>query len=223
MSVLSGPMIAATVDRTRRMRENRLKEGYGWPPAPTEPHGPLIDIEPFDPSAVGPNSYDLRLAPELRRYEFPQVCDVNGVRGELRHYLDMRDKNETLALTIPDDGMVLFPGEFYLATTIEKTACAGVVPWIDGRSSVGRLGINIHATAGRGDDGFGMHRPGGCEWTLEITVSRPVRIYPLVRIAQITFMRLEGERKPYKGRYSNQTGPTASEMWRDFVPKTPEE
>lgn len=202
------------------MREHRVKNGGAWPPHPAALFGPFIDIDPFDPGAVGPNSYDVRLAPKLRCYDMRSRIEV-GLDGVSRsvNYLDMKKDNPTVDLEIPESGIVLTPGWLYLGTTVERTQCAGVVPWLDGRSSVGRLGISVHVTAGRGDDGFGMDRPGGCSWTLEITAAHSIRVYPNVRIGQLTFVRLEGDRRPYKGKYGHQDGPTASQMWRDFEPE----
>jgi dCTP deaminase len=87
--------------------------------------------------------------------------------------------------------------------------CAGLVPWLDGRSSVGRLGISVHSTAGRGDDGFFGR------WTLEVSVVHPVRVYPGMKVGQVTFFDLRGERRPYRGKYQNQDAAVASKLWED--------
>lgn len=155
---------------------------------------PFIHITPFDPSRAGPNSYDVTLASELRTYTD-------------RHLpIDSRCPPPTTGHRITDSGFVLEPGELYLGSTVEHTECHGVVPWLDGRSSIGRLGIQVHVTAGRGDDGFRGN------WTLEITVVRPVRVYPNLRIGQLSFFLLSGERKPYNGRYQGQRGAVASRI-----------
>jgi dCTP deaminase len=98
----------------------------------------------------------------------------------------------------------------------------------EGRSSIGRLGINTHITAGFGDVGWGyVPGPSGqleCRfptWTLEIEVVHPIRIYPNVRIGQVYFMKPEGELRFYKGKYSLQKTPQASQLYRDFSPEKP--
>lgn len=191
MSILTGPEIRRIVERTK-----------AWKLCDREPPLPSISITPFDPDSCGPNSYDIRLADTLLVYE---DCD----------FLDMHEKRNTVESVIPPEGKILFPGRVYLASTIERTATAGLVPYLEGRSSVGRLGIFIHATAGRGDDGFGMDNPDGCPWTLELSVVQPVRVYAGVRIGQLTYYTLEGERKAYSGKYARDTGPAASRMHED--------
>lgn len=191
MSILTGPRIAEIVRRTKACKES------GYPVLL-----PSIDITPFDPENCGPNSYDVRLADTLLVYRDNTM-------------LNMKGKNDTYEVVIPPEGLVLSRGRIYLASTIERTATAGLVPYLEGRSSVGRLGIFIHTTAGRGDDGFGLDNPDGCPWTLEISVVQPVRIYAGVRIGQLTYYTLEGERKPYAGKYAKDAGPAASRMHED--------
>lgn len=151
-----------------------------------------IEIDPFVPEYVGPNSIDIRLGDTLRVY-------VSCLTP-----LDSRKKNPTAEFTISGFGSALQPGFLYLGSTVERVKTRGLVPWMDGRSSIGRLGIGVHVTAGRGDDGFDGH------FTLEITAVQPVIIYPGMRIAQVSFFELKGERRPYTGRYQGQSGPTAS-------------
>lgn len=201
--ILTGPEIVRLVERTRAARES------GYPPVL-----PLLDIDPFDPATVGPNSYDVRLADKLLVYG-PSDTDRAAGRPAGVPVLDTDTNNPTAEIPIPIEGIILWPGTLYLGSTVERTATAGLVPWLDGRSSIGRLGIQIHATAGRGDDGFGVGVSGGCAWTLEITVTHPVRVRPGLRIGQLTFFTMRGDRKPYRGRYSDQTGPVASRLWRD--------
>jgi dCTP deaminase len=97
----------------------------------------------------------------------------------------------------------------------------------EGRSSIGRLGINTHITAGFGDVGWGYlpDEKGNpvCQfptWTLEIEVVHPIRVYPDVRIGQVYFMRPEGEITFYKGKYTKQREPQASRLFQDFKGKT---
>ena len=144
-----------------------------------------IVIIPFDEKRVNPNSYNITLNNKLKVY----TEDI----------LDCKKDNSFKEVIIPEEGIVLQPNELYIGATNEYTETYGLVPCIDGRSSIGRLGICIHVTAGFGDNGFkGV-------WTLEITVVKPVRIYPNIEIAQIYFQEIEGEKAElYSGRYQNQ-------------------
>lgn len=144
------------------------------------------------PQHIGPNSVDLHLAPVLLMY-------VAGT-------LDARMKNETVATEIPEGGHVLSPDVLYLGSTVERTYTPHHVPYVDGRSSIGRLGIFVHCTAGRGDVGFNGN------WTLEITVVHPVRIYAGMRIAQLTLHEVVGPIELYGGRYQNAHGVEASKL-----------
>jgi len=108
-------------------------------------------------------------------------------------------------------GLVLIPGRLYIGSTVEYTETHDCVPCIEGRSSVGRLGINIHATAGFGDVGFKG------TWTLEISVVEPVRIYPGVQICQISYDTVVGEIMPYTSeKYLGQREPRPSRMWKEL-------
>ena len=161
--------------------------------------GKEIFIEPFDASRVGPNSYDLRLNNILQVYDIPKGGN-----------LDMRADHAVREIVIPEDGFVLEPGQLYLGSTVEFTETkAGYVPMLEGRSSVGRLGVSIHVTAGFGDIGFAGH------WTLEIWSILPVRIYPFERICQIYYHKIDGEYSPYKGKYQGAMGVQASRKYRD--------
>lgn len=192
MSVLTGPEIVRCVNRTKGFAEH----GHVGPL-------PRIDIEPFDPSLAGPNSYDVHLGPTLLMYSpYKQAIALGLTKWGV--HLDAKKPNPITSVPIPIQGLLLEPGTLYLGNTVERMSCEGVVPWIDGRSSIGRLGLSIHVTAGRGDDGWAG------QWTLEITVVHPIMIYPNMRIGQVTFLTLDGERAPYKGRYQNQTDPTPS-------------
>jgi dCTP deaminase len=157
-----------------------------------------IHISSFNEKHVGPNSYDLRLSNLLLIYA--------------QEELDMGKENPTVMLQIPDEGRILYPGELYLGSTVEECGSDEFVCCIEGRSSTARLGISIHLTAGFGDCGFKSR------WTLEITVAKPIRIYPNVRICQAMFYLPQGKiSKLYKGKYSKQDGPVASRMYKDFT------
>ena len=143
--------------------------------------GKEIIIEPFDEKRLNPNSYNLRLHNELLIYE--------------EKVLDMKRPNQTRSIIIPEEGLVLDPGRLYLGRTVEYTKTEGFVPMLEGRSSVGRLGLFIHATAGFGDVGFSGY------WTLEIQCVQPVRIYPGIEICQIYYLNIKGDyEKQYSGK-----------------------
>lgn len=160
-----------------------------------------IVIEPFARERLGTNSYDVHLGATLATYD----DDV----------LDARRHNAISYHEIPEEGLVLHPNRLYLGATAEYTETHATVPFLEGKSSVGRLGIDIHATAGKGDVGFCNH------WTLEISVSMPVRIYAGMPIGQLIYFRVEGEvgrmysAKP-NAKYNERTDkPVESMMWRN--------
>ena len=156
-----------------------------------------ISIDPFNEKCINPNSYNLRLHNELLVY----TDDI----------LDMKKQLKTESLIIPENGLVLQPGILYLGRTYEKTNTNKYVPMLEGRSSIGRLGLYIHVTAGFGDIGFSGF------WTLEIQCIHPVRIYPMVEICQIYYHTLEGDFEGYNsGKYQNNTGIQPSLMYKDF-------
>ena len=139
-----------------------------------------IVIEPFDEANLNPNSYNLRLHDELMVYE--EVL------------LDMRKPHRVRRIEVPESGLVLQPNQLYLGRTAERTETHGLVPMIEGRSSVGRLGLFVHVTAGFGDVGFRGH------WTLEMFAIQPVRIYPGVPICQIFYHEIRGDIEEYASR-----------------------
>ena len=132
-----------------------------------------IVIEPYDRSCLGTNSYDVHLSKFL-------ACYVDDVIDAKRH-------NQVKHFEIDQTGIVLNPGKTYLGSTLEYTETHQCVPFLEGKSSVGRLGIDIHATAGKGDVGFCNH------WTLEISVSQSVRVYAGMPIGQLIYFMVEGD------------------------------
>lgn len=154
-------------------------------------------ISDFDEKRLNPNSYNLRLAPELLVYTEP--------------VLDPKKDNRTMSVKIPDEGLVLLPGRLYLGKTMEWTETRDYVPKLEGRSSIGRLGLAIHVTAGFGDIGF-------CgRWTLELECVQPVKIYPGMEICQITYHAVRGERtEVYRGKYQDSDEVVASRLWQEF-------
>lgn len=160
-----------------------------------------IVIEPYDPSCLGTNSYDVHLGKTLAVYEARE--------------LDAKKHNTIRYVEIPEDGFVLQPGTLYLGVTEEYTETHRAVPFLEGKSSVGRLGIDIHATAGKGDVGF-------CNtWTLEISCVQPVRIYAGMPIGQLIYFAVEGEvhnlyNRKSNAKYNERTAkPVESMMWKN--------
>jgi len=147
-----------------------------------------IVIEPFDEKLLNPNSYNLRLHDELIVYE--------------EIVLDVRRPNRYRRHIIPPEGMVLQPGQLYLGRTVERTETHNLVPMLEGRSSVGRLGLFVHVTAGFGDVGFCGY------WTLELFAVHPIRIYPGLPICQIFYHTVEGTIREYRSgsKYQEQPG-----------------
>lgn len=167
-----------------------------------------IVISPFDPARVGPNSYDVCLADELLTYK---LTNDQGYRRPL----DCRIKNETLLHKIPIGGFVLQPGALYLGSTVEYTESPRHAPKINGKSSLGRLGLVVHVTAGEGDVGFRG------TWTLEMTVTHPLVIYPGMVVAQLLWSTVTSDPLASYGercssKYEGQRGPTASAMHKNF-------
>ena len=156
-----------------------------------------IFIDPFNERQVGPNSYNLRLHNELLVYE--------------DEILDMKKQHAVKKIIIPQEGMILDAGKLYLGRTVEYTKTDNHVPMLEGRSSVGRLGLFIHITAGFGDVGFNGY------WTLEIFCVQPIRIYPDVEICQIFYHTIEGEYTRYvSNKYQNNKGIQPSMLYKDF-------
>lgn len=156
-----------------------------------------IIIEPYVAEQLNPNSYNLRLHNELLIY-----------KGDI---LDPKENNETETLVIPEEGLVLEPGQLYLARTLEYTETRGLVPMILGRSSVGRLGITVHITSGFGDVGFCGY------WTLQLTCVKKVRIYPNMKICQIFYHNVLGEYDNYSSKkYQGSTKIMSSQLYKEF-------
>lgn len=161
-----------------------------------------IVIEPFKPQALGSNSYDVHLGKTLAIY----TEDI----------LDAKKENALEYFDIPEEGFVLRPHELYLGSTMEYTESHAHVPFLEGKSSAGRLGIDIHATAGKGDVGFCNY------WTLEISCKKPVRVYAHMPIGQLIYFNIEGAiQTPYahksSAKYTEKNAlPMGSMMWKNF-------
>jgi len=161
-----------------------------------------IIIEPFDVNNLGTNSYDVHLGKYMAVYK--------------DRVLDAKKHNEIEHLEIGSEGIVLQPGTLYLGVTEEYTETHHAVPFLEGKSSVGRLGIDIHATAGKGDVGF-------CNtWTLEISCVQPVRVYAGMPIGQLIYFSVDGDIENYynkkkNAKYNDRTiRPVESMMWKNL-------
>ena len=160
-----------------------------------------ISIDPFNSGQLNPNSYNLRLHSDLLVYD----SDV----------LDMKEKNSTSPLTITNECLLLEPQKLYLGRTIERTATDKYIPMLEGRSSVGRLGLFIHITAGFGDIGFDGF------WTLEIFCVQPIKIYANLEICQIFYHTIDGDYDLYRSKkYQSNRGVQPSMLYKDFEEKS---
>jgi dCTP deaminase len=170
-----------------------------------------IVIEPLHDSYIQPSSVDLTLDRYFRvfRNHTMRVIDVKEDQEELTELVEIRD----------DDVFILHPGEFVLGSTAERVALPDdLVARLEGKSSLGRLGLLIHSTAGFVDAGWDGHL------TLELSnvANLPITLYPGMKIGQICFFRLSSPaEKPYGhgatgSRYQGQRGPTPSRSYQDF-------
>ena len=159
--------------------------------------GKSITIDPFRTEQLNPNSYNLRLHHDLLVYD--------------QAHLDMKQENTAHKVTIPEEGLLLEKDKLYLGRTLEYTETNRYVPMLEGRSSIGRLGLFVHITAGFGDVGFAGF------WTLEMFCVQPIRIYAGVEICQIFYHSIEGDYEIYRsGKYQNNQGVQPSLLFRDF-------
>lgn len=162
--------------------------------------GHNIQIEPFHEENLNPNSYNLALHNEIMVYE--EVV------------LDMRQSNRVRRIRIPNEGLVLSPNQLYLGRTSEYTETHNLVPMIEGRSSIGRLGLFVHVTAGFGDVGFSGY------WTLEMFAVQPVRIYAGIPICQIFYHQIEGNISEYSSeKYQNANDIQPSLLYKELNPE----
>lgn len=154
-------------------------------------------IDPFNPERLNPNSYNLSLHDELLVYE--EVV------------LDAATPNRYRRFEIPPEGLTLQPNILYLGRTAEHTETHGLVPMIQGRSSLGRLGLCINPGGSVGDAGY-------CgTWTLEMHCVQPVRIYPKMQICQIYYMQIAGNCVEYcSDKYQNSRDIQPSLMYREL-------
>jgi dCTP deaminase len=161
-----------------------------------------IVLQPFRAGDLRINSYDVHLGATLLTSK-----DWD---------LDAAADNEMVEVAIPEEGLMLAPGRLYLAVTEEYTESHRHVPYLDGKSSIGRLGMFIHATAGRGDVGFCGH------WTMELSVVQPLRVYAGMPIGQLTWHTCGVPSESYGDKagstytpdVSRQPKPVPSGLWK---------
>ena len=148
-----------------------------------------ITIEPFDPAQVNPNSYNYRLGPKLG---VPQISEDDSVTFDF--------------IEIPKEGYVIEPGTMYLGHTLEKLGSDAFAMSLIGRSSIGRLGLFLQVSANLG-------HTGAChQWTLEIVSAKKFKLYPEMKIGQISFWENFGKAKLYKAGYSRFNDPQVSKL-----------
>ena len=170
-----------------------------------------IAVDPLGEDAIQPSSIDLRVDSEFRVFN-----------NHLYPYIDVRDAQPDLTESItvePDQPFILHPGEFVLGSTLEKvTLPRDLVARIEGKSSLGRLGLLVHATAGFVDAGFS----GWLTLELSNVANLPIAIYPEMKIGQLAFFQLDQEASRAYGdaelgsKYQGQRGPTASRYFKNF-------
>jgi dCTP deaminase len=166
-------------------------------------------IDPYDESFVQPSSVDLRVDRFFRVFENHRYAQIDPKRAQ--------DDLTTLIETSANEPFILHPGEFVLGSTLERVRLGDdVVARLEGKSSLGRLGLLIHSTAGFVDPGFDGYL------TLELSnvAKLPIAIYPGMKIGQISFYELTTPaERPYGdagGKYQGQRGPTPSRIHEDF-------
>ena len=170
-----------------------------------------IAIEPYDPGLVQPSSIDVRVDRRFRVF-----------RNSRYPYIDVRQEMEDLTELVEVEGgepFILHPGEFVLGQTLERvTLPDDLVARLEGKSSLGRLGLLIHSTAGFVDSGFS----GNLTLELSNVANLPITIYEGMPIGQISFMRMDGPvERPYGSgttgsKYQGQAEPTPSRFYKNF-------
>jgi dCTP deaminase len=171
-----------------------------------------IGIDPFDPSCVQPASVDIRLDRFFRVFRSSKHAYIDLARplDDITELIEVKDK----------EPFILHPGEFVLGSTLERvTLPDDLVARLEGKSSLGRLGLLIHSTAGFIDPGFDGHV------TLELSnvANLPITIYPGMKIGQLSFVQMsEPAETPYGSgalgsKYQGQRGPTPSRYWQNFT------
>ena len=149
---------------------------------------------------IGENYIFVTLGDTLKVYDTP--------------VLDTKNPNEFKTIDIPEDGLLLEPNKLYLGRTNEYTKTYGYVPLLSGLSELATLGVEIHITAGFGDNGFEG------TWTLEIIAANPTIVYPNMPIGRIYYYPLIGDASiEYHGKYLGQVEPTESRLSDEYTKK----
>lgn len=170
-----------------------------------------VALDPYDPTMLQPSSIDVRLDRYFRLFDNHKYAVIDPAQ-------DQPDLTRLVEVD-GDDPFVLHPGEFVLGSTFEQvTLPDDVAARLEGKSSLGRLGLLTHSTAGFIDPGFSGHV------TLELSnvATLPITLWPGMKIGQLCFFRLTSPaRQPYGSgangsRYQDQRGPTASRSWQNF-------
>lgn len=178
-----------------------------------------IEIDPFDTTRINPASYDLALGDSVSVYAavtsyvyYSKDLSGRGLVPKITGVLDSKAQQEIRTFKIGSNGWVLKPGIGYLMHTKERVKSTLFNPVLDGKSSIGRLFIKVHETAGYGDIGFDG------QYTLEVTAVHPVIVYAGMRICQIRFHTVKGDIQPYHGNYtgSDAQGAIGSKSWKQF-------
>jgi dCTP deaminase len=161
-----------------------------------------IHVLPFDPNLVGVNSIDVRLGNTVK------VLQMNAV-----DHIDPRLPQRYLEIPLSYGGTILYPHQCYLGHTIEEIGSDYFVPIYEGRSSIGRMFMASHITAGFGEIGFKK------QWTLEIKVSMPIKVWPGMKIGQVFFVMPSDRSIRYglnhKAKYADQSGPQESLFYKE--------
>jgi dCTP deaminase len=167
-----------------------------------------IRIEPFSSEQLNPASYDVTLGDEVLTYCLWRDTGLQTLDARREPWTKRRFMGS-------DEGLLLEPSVGYLMHTRERIWTDSFIPILDGKSSIGRLFVQIHQTAGFGDPGFDG------QYTMEVTCTHPVRLYAGMRIAQMRFHTICGEVKLYAGNYQGEasTGPVASRAWKQLEGK----
>ena len=156
-----------------------------------------IHITPFEENMVNPNSYDYRID-----YKLLEIEDLP---------VDPKKQTSYHEIDFTDDGYVLLPNKTYLANTYEEIGSDIFVPLLIGKTSLGRLGLFLQITADLGNLGA-KHK-----WTLELKAVQPLKIYPMMRVGQVSFWKTEGSADMrYNGKYSKFSIAKSSEIYKEF-------
>jgi len=202
MAILTGPEIKSQVERGR------------------------IEVSPFDESRVQPNSLDLTLGDEVCVYEgvvYAPKLTVAGasslewsysLHADPHGHLDSRKDNPVARFKLDKMGWLIKPGILYLMHVVEELRAPKLVMELAGKSSLARLGVSVHATAGHAETGFSG------QYTMEVSATHPVIVYPKMAIAQVKFFTVEGEVEDYcdRGNYVGTAakGAQPSRSWKQF-------